>query len=226
VTLVIGVNLGEYAVVAGDSRETVFTEVSAEVTAVEGFEKVRPTPVGLATGSGITRAVFGAIEDFTKDAAEVRDSTFITDYLRDFMPAFVREASKRVTDPRLVPQLGRAGWILTSVERGRLHVRLYHSDSAFSPDELDEEAPLVLLPLDMTAKQSLPLELDLMNELCACHSESTVATSLGGNLAAIVRFFRRASAMSVHLGVGLQVGIHHRGGHVEVQPIRPLSDFA
>ena len=59
-TLVVGVNLGAYALVAADSRETLYTNETSETTFDDTLQKVRRTPVGLASGSGITRAVFGA----------------------------------------------------------------------------------------------------------------------------------------------------------------------
>lgn len=190
-TLVVAVNLGAYALFAGDTRETLYDPHSDAFTLDEAFDKVRRWPRGLATGAGITRAVFGAIDDWSAHDASVLRPKEITQYLSEFMPAFVAAATQHVSNPAVVPQLSKAGWILSDATEGTMRVRFYHTDFAYEPLESDECSPATLLPIDLNAEISTPFEIRLRDELRPCYDLSRVEGSIIENNPALNQILRR-----------------------------------
>jgi hypothetical protein len=122
-TILAGVDLGEYALFAADSRETIYHPDRPELELREDFQKIVATPIGLAAGSGLTLATMGAISDLnTKPAEALRKPDDIGQYFREFVPAFAKSAGVRVDDPRVVEQLDRCAWLLSWSKRRALEV--------------------------------------------------------------------------------------------------------
>jgi hypothetical protein len=156
---------------------------------------------------------------------EIGDPDAVAEYLRDFHKAFVDAASTHVTDERVLAQMRRIGWLLSSVERNKVEVRLYHSDYDFQPMEYSEKRPCSLLPSDMTVEQSSPAEHELMAALRVCRSARDVDVTVEENLKVMARYFDRQKEVSAVLGTGIQVGYHTLAGEIEVTEIMPLADF-
>ena len=116
-TLVVGVNLGHYALFAGDSRETFFSPDQPDLTTREDLKKIIATPIGLATGSGLSDVVFKVIEELSNHPTEMADLESVSQYMREFRDGFMTTAPANVTDPRVIPMLDQVGWILSSVEQ-------------------------------------------------------------------------------------------------------------
>jgi len=145
VTLVVGVILGSYAMIAADSRETLFHPDQSEPTTKEDFEKVIETPAGLAAGHGLTTVVFPVIEELSKHPTEMTDPTEIAQYMRDFHGGFLPTARANPAYTPVRTLLDQVGWLVSSVEGGRVQLRMYHSTHEFEPMWYEEGVPGSLL---------------------------------------------------------------------------------
>jgi hypothetical protein len=227
-TLVVGVNLGYYALLAGDSRATFFDPEKAEPEIHEGTEKVRKTPIGLATGAGLLEMVFPAIDGLNQEPAEfdLSDPQEMGDYFREFAKARKAAMRPHVSDPRVLAEMDHVGWVLSSVEDGELALRRYNWISAFESEWFPEGTPASMLPSDMTAELSKPAEMQLMRSLRVCRRERDLDSSLEHNLRMVVRYFRQQSLVSTILGSGVQIGYHTRDAETEILDIMQLADVA
>jgi len=122
--------------------------------------------------------------------------------------------------------LDRAGWVFTSRRKGKLQLRRHHPDREnFAPEYFNPGVPAVLLPIDLTAEISGPHEYDLMGALVPCPTPRQIDRTLPVNISVFARFFSTINALSVHLGSGIQVGVHFADGEIEVLPIQPLHSL-
>jgi len=191
-------------------------------------EKVKQTPLGLASGSGLTATVLGAIEALSAQHLDVlRHPDETGDYLREFMRGFARSAgANEALHPAVRAHLDRAGWVFTSRRKGKLQLRRHHPDREnFAPEYFNPGVPAVLLPIDLTAEISGPHEYDLMGALVPCPTPRQIDRTLPVNISVFARFFSTINALSVHLGSGIQVGVHFADGEIEVLPIQPLHSL-
>ena len=223
-TLVVGVDLGYYALFAGDDRETVFDGENLEPRAVAGTQKVRATPLGLATGSGLTVMVFPAIEGLAEQPEILSDADETADFFRHFVRARSAALATQVTDPRVVEQVPQVGWLTSAIEDSELSVKRFHWSTEFEPEYMPTRTPASLLPTDLSAEISYPAELRLMKALRVCRGDRDLEGSFEHNLRMVVRYFKEQSALSHMLGSGLQVGYHTKDGDIEVLDIMQLDE--
>ena len=128
--------------------------------------------------------------------------------------------------PAVRAHLDRAGWVFTSRRKGKLQLRRHHPDREnFAPEYFNPGVPAVLLPIDLTAEISGPHEYDLMGALVPCPTPRQIDRTLPVNISVFARFFSTINALSVHLGSGIQVGVHFADGEIEVLPIQPLHSL-
>jgi hypothetical protein len=223
-TLVVGVNLGYYAMLAADSRITWF-DPGKPVSVDDNAEKVFKTSIGLASGSGLIRPVFGLI-DALKDRSQIlSDPAEMTQFMQGFWGPHGFWSTAKVDDERVGSWARRIGWIFTSVERGEVHLRYYHSERRFEPIDVPRRFPATLLPVDVTAKESESHELRLKANLRKALKAESVDRTLDQNLAAFARFFKKMSTISKVLGPGIQVGYQTGDGEVELTDVMPLSEL-
>jgi hypothetical protein len=203
-TLLVGVNLGEYVLFGADSRETFFADAQAEPTTREDFKKIVETPIGLAAGAGLTMVLSKVIEELSAHPREMADPDEVAEYLRDFRTGFL--SSSKITDERIAPLAGPGSWILSSIERGSLQVRAYISAFDFEPMEFPEGRPCSILPTDMTPEQSGPAEMELMASLSVCRRASELDASLERNMRVLAKYFDRQRHVSASLALVFRSG--------------------
>ena len=103
--------------------------------------------------------MFPVIEELSKHPTEMTDPTEIAQYMRDFHGGFLSTARANPAYTPVRTLLDQVGWLVSSVEGGRVQLRMYHSTHEFEPMWYEEGVPGSLLPIDMTAEQSLPTAL-------------------------------------------------------------------
>jgi hypothetical protein len=104
-------------------------------------------------------------------------------------------------------------------------MRMYHSTHDFEPLWYEEGVPGSLLPIDMTAEQSLPAELELKRRLRVCRHARDIDRTLDHNIKIVAHYFVRQSRVSRVLETGIQVGYQTRDGAIERTDIMLLSDL-
>jgi hypothetical protein len=223
-TLVVGVNLGYYALVASDSRITWFEEDGSE-RVDDNAKKVIQTPIGLAAGSGLILVVDNVISELSARPDDLAQPAAVAQYMREFLGGFLSTATPRVQDERAKPLLDTVGWALSSVERRAVHVRLYHSSLNFKPIDAPVRRPATLLPIDVTRPQTDPLEAVLMSRLRRAKTAAAFEETLDANLRALVDFYKSVRRISEVLGPAIQVGCQTVDGEVELGDLMPLADF-
>ncbi len=224
-TMVVGVNLGCYVILAAESR-SIWWESGKPERIDDRTSKVFVTGCGLASGSGIIQAVFGLISAVKDRPEVVGDPSELSLFMQGFMGPSGFLSTAKIDDPRAIPAAQRTGWLFTSVETQRVHVRLYHSDHNFVPRELPGSAPLVLLPIDVTPQQSMPHEMRLCRSLRPAKTAREIDGTLDRNLSVLAEFFRAIRAMSSALGPASQVGYQTTNGEVELTDLMDLDDLA
>lgn len=225
-TLIAGVNVGLYAVVAADSRETFYFE-GQEPVFKDDCEKVRTTPLGLGAGSGISTLVQRAIENLSALSPELLyDDEEVGGYFYGFLTSSREVNAPYVTDARLKAHLDRAGWILTRRENRQLIVRRHHPDrEQCRPEYFPAGTPCVLLPHDVPSNLSMAHEMTLLRRLVPCKKDRDIERSMSINLKAIAQFFDAIRAMSVGVGPAIQIGFHFHDGTTDILPIEPIDSL-
>lgn len=216
--------MGSYILVAADDRETFYGD-DGVVTVRSGMEKVRTLPVGIGTGAGLTLPVFGALDDLaTKPAHLLVDTGDVGQYFNEFMQAFQSTASQHVTGPGAA-MLGLANWVIASISGGQVRLHRYHSARGYSPELFNPGVPTCILPLGVTAENSMPHELSLMRSLVPSRGARDFQRTLPTNMVAFARFFAAIDLYAHCLGDGIQFGVLFSDGQTEVLPVEPLDSF-
>ena len=140
--------------------------------------------------------MFPVIEELSKHPTEMTDPTEIAQYMRDFHGGFLSTARANPAYTPVRTLLDQVGWLVSSVEGGRVQLRMYHSTHEFEPMWYEEGVPGSLLPIDMTAEQSLPAELELKRRLRICRHARDVDRTLDHNIKVIAHYFVRQSQVS------------------------------
>lgn len=224
-TLVVGANLGAYSLLAADDRITWFDRPDAPPRIEDDVPKVLRTSVGLASGSGVWQIVDGVIRTFVDDPRHLDTPEGVTEFLQGFMGPAGFFSTARIGDERVRAMAHRVGWMFTSVEANRSHLRFYHSDCDFVPLEPPPRMPAVLLPMDVTPQQSVQHERVMMNAFRVAKEATEIDASLEHNMRVLVRFFRSIVSISKVLGQGIQLGYQTVAGEVELTKVLPLADL-
>jgi hypothetical protein len=225
VTLVVGISVGYYAIVAADSRAHFFGH-DGSTTIDDAIEKVRETPHGLASGAGSLEATFGSIQGICDEEPErLRDPHRVGEYLANFWGAFTHARDQWVTDERGRGTYVRNGWVFTRRVDEEVLIWMNHTDQQCAPTQVAHGIPVALLPNDMTAMDSEPLERDLMRSVRRCRGEHDVDRTLEYNIRCVAKLMKRASGISQVLGPGIQIGLHFAEGTIDLLPIEPLEAF-
>ena len=220
-TLILGLHLGSWSMVAADTREVRFNPPDFEPEiGNDACKKVAQTLDGLIAGSGILQVVYPINEWLGREAVDDTDS--------------IVSEMKRVADVVIggMPDVGelkkaaqRTGSVRSSPRGREVKLEMFQSDQGYWPLDINVGFPITLLPVDTTLADFEPSLYALKAKLRPERGLKNLNASLEYHLGLVAKFMREATTISSVLSDSIQVGYHTRDREVEVMDIMPLSDF-
>jgi hypothetical protein len=217
-TLALAWNLVDYALLAADTRLTVFPADGSDATFDE-YRKVIEIPIGLLTGSGLNAVL---------DPMAIRIGDMDHKDLPG-LPAQLRHISEDVQEglpPGPLAAHGqRTGLILARARKGRVVVDMYHSDDGYEPFSITPGMMATLLPEPKAQPELEPYELKMVESGLRLLRFRDIDASIDHHLSLLVAFMKRACLVSSLLSESIHVGILFGNDARELPDQMDLSDF-
>ena len=228
-TLVVGFNMGKYALIASDTRVCYYLP-NGEVDYSDDREKLQATSMGLISGAGLVNLL-----EPVKDRLEAEEIVH-TEQIRDVIRAERRIAEARWpnADQRLRDGIAHTAWMLTYVNgdgaqsihdvKLRLAVTLPHEDYALGLTGPDSGT--MIPPLGLTPAEEAELQEMCNDGLVPWNGEpGEMMDNVMQHAVLIARVMQRASELSEMVAPSFQLGLHHVYGLVSSTTILSPPDY-
>ena len=209
-TLIVGLNLEQYVLVASDTRVSYF--IGDRLIYRDDEEKIKPTKVGLITGAGLCDLL-----DPVKDRMREEEPSH-TDAMRDLIRQECSRARARFghhPDQRVRNSLNTSGWMLTYITNSTQYYAPGLRIAMMGSADADNKFALVLpgkvgfLAFSgIREEQHAELHrLAIDNFRLWKQDQERLLDNLGYNAGVLARVIQRASEMSEMVSPTFQIGV-------------------
>jgi hypothetical protein len=225
VTLIVGFNLGSYALLGADTRVSWYPKDDDRLHFRDDMQKLQRIEMGLITGAGLV--------DLLEPVKERLDSSEVvhTDTIIEAAKAEVEIVKRRpwATKPRVAQSIAQTAWMFTYVtadnvdnptlESARLRLAFTVPDEGYQLAQIPANACWLLAPTGTTEAQFTAWRKFCQDNLKPLENAADVVTNAAHQIGVIGAVMKRVSGVNDGVAETFQIGLHIFPGTTMVSTI-------
>jgi len=217
-TIALGINFGDYILLAADTRTT-FGWPNYKIGYTDETEKIQKTSCGLITGAGRTVLLDSVKIRLAKQ--EITNSDQIFEIIKEQRLSLLREAAITAND------IAMTGWIFSYMtilnDATKLRLDVVHPSLAEGSVRWEENKAAVICPVEAT-KQEANAIIETLNDAIKPFPEfTTVEQSYQYHAQVIAALIRKIQPSYPSISRYIQIGIHKLDGSIEISSVTPID---
>lgn len=215
-TIALGVNFGDYVLLAADTRTTYFNLNGSVRKYEDDSVKIRKTAIGLITGAGSTQLL-----NFVEDRLENEKITHTKKIL-----SMVREARtnyRKTYWKTAESDIKMTGWIFsyTTLKDNKPKLRLDILHPAFGDmfARFEENHPTLICPCEATEQEVEVISDSLKKKIRPSREFSSLSDSIQYHWSIVASLIRKIQPKFPSISPYSQIGVHTLDGHAGISKI-------
>jgi hypothetical protein len=221
VTIALGINFGDYALLASDSRVTYYNLDGTVLSYEDNRKKVYKTKIGLITGSGSVD-LLDAVKD-KLELNEVEDTTAILQVIKE-----ARLNYSKTCGSKAAHDIAHTGWIFTYLanieNKPILRLAMVHPSVGEGIGFFEENKPATIYPFGASQGQVDALRKILEDNIKPFKEFQTLNDSILYHATVIRAFIAGMQPMFSSISPYCQIGVHTWDGYKGISEILKEND--
>ncbi len=215
-TIALGVNFGNYALVAADTRTTQYNLDGSVCTYIDDSEKIQKTKCGLITGAGSVQ-LLDIVKGRLKEE-EVTNTNQIISMIKE-----ARISYKRKFWLTAARDIELTGWIFTYTtlveNKPKLRLGIMHPLIGDEIGLYEDNNPALICPVEATKEEADIISDFLLKAIKHSKDFSTLSESIQYHWSVIAKLTREIQPKYPSMSPYSQIGIHTIDGLIGISPI-------
>jgi len=220
-TIALGINFGNYALLAADTRTTFYNWAKQIIGYTDSSVKIQKTSHGLITGAGITDLL-----DAVKTRLE-KETITNTDQIYEIIK---EERLKSAKIPSITEDdIGLTGWIYSYMtilnDAPKLRLDAVHPSLGEGLARWEENKAAIICPYEARKEEADEIAATFNEAIRPSTEFATIDESCQYHGQIIIKLIRQIQPKYPSVSRCLQMGIHILNGSMSISPIMKIDEF-